>query len=145
MNKISSIRIESKYTELNKLRNFIQQNLSNSKLSGKEIHILELVTFEASANSIEHGYGNKPGNHIDVILKITDKTVNIIILDDGKEIDYKSLPKLSINDIINKGSKRGLGIPLINELMDKVEFSKTSEGRNKLLLTKDFSSSKVED
>lgn len=145
MTQVFSIRIESKFSELHKLRSFIRQNLMKSNLESKEIHILELVSFEACANSIEHGYDSEPDNFIDVILQIINKKVTISIIDDGHELDFNNLPKLTINDIIYKGKKRGLGIPLINELMDDVEFLKTSDGRNKITLKRDFSTQKVKD
>ncbi|HEC80743.1 MAG: hypothetical protein DRH51_03710 [Candidatus Coatesbacteria bacterium] len=136
-----SIRIPSELTELNKLRKFVRDIGKHMPLSEEDLDTIELVIYEACANSIEHAYRYQKGNYIDIIITIRESLVRITITDSGKPFDNEKLSQVTINNIIQKKRKRGLGIPLIKALMDEVTFDSTPEGRNRVKMVKDFSRS----
>jgi anti-sigma regulatory factor (Ser/Thr protein kinase) len=134
-----SIRIPSDLDELNKLRKFIQDIGKSLVLSEDDLNTIELVIYEACANSIEHAHRYEKGKYIDIIITIKDSLVRITITDSGKPFDINYLNQIKVGDIIKKKRKRGLGIPLIKTLMDEVVFDYTPEGRNRIKMVKDFS------
>ena len=117
---------------------------SMADFSNLEIFKIELAVVESVNNAIKHAYNNESGHDIEVIfilhrnritLEICDtgKTLNIILLEKKSE----PLPPFGPDDIENL-PEGGMGLSIINQVMDGVTYE-TSNGRNKLILTKFFS------
>jgi len=136
-----SLRIGSEPKSLEEARRFVNDLLKDSKFSSEEIGIIELVTYEACANSIEHAYENQPDFYVDLNIQILGKRVIIQIEDSGKKFTPQEIYPLDIGARIDKRLSRGMGLPLIKALMDEMSFEPTALGNNRIVMMKDFSSS----
>lgn len=91
---------------------------------------ITLAVDEACSNIIKHSYMNDPGKRIDVSIKIHEKKLEIQITDYGKQCDIRQMKSRNINDI----RPGGLGIYIMNKIMDSVEYDCTSPRKNQIRL-----------
>ena len=134
-----SIRINSEPQSLEGIRSFIVELLKETDFSEKEMSIIELVTYEACANSIEHAHKNIPDLYVDLLFQIYGKKILISITDSGEEFVPTDIPDIDISEKIAHKDGRGMGLPIIKALMDEVTFERTRDHQNCITMKKDFS------
>jgi serine/threonine-protein kinase RsbW len=100
-------------------------------LAPERIEDLKTIVSEAAMNAMQHGNKGKPEARVTVLMNFKDDTINIWVKDAGNGI--KELPiKPNIGNIIeNIDPPVGLGLFLIKNLADYVEFNDiTDEGHS---------------
>ena len=99
-----------------------------------QIDELQLALIEACINAFEHSKSNDSKLYIKFVMNENELTV--IIKDNGKGFDMNKIDKTpDIKEKLKSDYKRGWGIMLIKNLMDKVEIKSNSEGTT-LIMTK---------
>ncbi|WP_457551929.1 ATP-binding protein [Desulfobacula sp.] len=93
-----------------------------------------LAVDEACSNIIKHSYKKDYDRKIDLSVKLETNLLTISIIDHGISFDKNSIKERNI-DKIKPG---GLGLYIINQVMDKVEYSRTEEGFNKITMIKEL-------
>ncbi len=93
---------------------------------------ITLAVDEACSNIIKHSYMNDPEKKIDISIKAQGKELEIHITDYGKQCDISQMQSRDINDI----RPGGLGIYIINNVMDSVEYDCSSPGKNQIRMVK---------
>lgn len=93
---------------------------------------ITLAVDEACSNIIKHSYMNDPGKKIDISIKAHGKELEIHITDYGKQCDIRLMQSRDINDI----RPGGLGIYIINKVMDSVKYDCSSPGKNQIRMVK---------
>jgi len=93
-------------------------------LQKERIEDLKTAVSEACLNAIEHGNKGRPEARVAITMRFEDDAIKVAVKDEGHGL--KGLPRTpDIEDKINKlESPRGLGIFLIEQLVDKVDFHK---------------------
>jgi serine/threonine-protein kinase RsbW len=104
-----------------------------AKLMGfKEERVEDLKTAvaEACINAIEHGNLLNEALSVGVVLSTVDDTLEVKVIDDGKGL--KALPPKPDIDrkIHGEEDPRGMGMFLIQALVDEAEWVKGSNGRS---------------
>jgi len=94
-------------------------------------HII-LAVDEACSNIIKHSYMNDPRGKIDLCVEIHQTELKIIIKDYGKQRDIRQI-KAKNFDGLKPG---GLGIHIMNQVMDSVEYDCTSSSHNEIKMIK---------
>jgi serine/threonine-protein kinase RsbW len=90
------------------------------------IEDLKTAVAEACTNAIEHGNSLDENIQVMVIVRIRADQVQIKVIDDG----HKPIPPIP-TDRSQRMDFRGMGMFLITNLVDEVEF-KSSPGRNEI-------------
>ena len=95
----------------------------------ERIEDLKTVVAEAALNAMQHGNKGRPDARVIVNMNYKDNAINVSVLDEGDGIN-KLPPTPDIERIINKiDPPIGIGVFLIDQLADKVEFNQmTNEG-----------------
>ncbi len=93
---------------------------------------LTLAVDEACSNIIKHSYLNDPKGKIDLCIRFGDKQFEIIITDYGKQCDISQLKPRDLKDI----RPGGLGLYIMNKVMDSVTYSCGIDGKNKVIMIK---------
>jgi serine/threonine-protein kinase RsbW len=98
----------------------------------ERIEDLKTAVSEACINAMEHGNKNDPGARVVINMHYDDHIFSVSVMDQGKGLDNSNKP-LEEPDIELKiqqlQTPRGLGIFLIKQLVDEVEFNQiTDEG-----------------
>lgn len=99
-----------------------------------KIDELNQALIEACINSFEHGKSDDNKLYIKFVMHNNELT--IIIKDKGKGFDMNQVdPKPNIKDKLKSSYKRGWGLMLIKNLMDKVDIQSSPNGTT-LTMTK---------
>ncbi len=96
---------------------------------------LALAVAEAATNAIEHAYGGDPGRRIELRYEDRGPEFRVEVVDTGAMIDPRSLPRVDLQKYANERRKGGLGVHLMEKIMDSVTFRRSAR-RNICCLVK---------
>ena len=132
-----SLLVSNKIDELFKVAQFIEELGESWSLPDSLTANLNLVLEEAISNTILYGYEDTDIHTIEIIFNKSESQISITIKDDGLEFDptKKGDPDTSLT--AEERPIGGLGIFLIKQLMDKVQYLR-EEKINCLILTKNI-------
>jgi anti-anti-sigma factor len=116
------------------VRDFITEVCEQAGFSRRETNNTKLAVDEACTNIIKHAYDDNAGD-IELRADITSGDVTIHILDSGKRFDFAGVKDPDLDQYVETGKKGGLGVFLINRLMDRVEYRSGHDG-NELVLAR---------
>lgn len=133
------IRITSSKKNVKKIRSEVDQLGLELKLPKSDIFNLKLAINEAHANVIEHAYAGREDGEIIFIFDLFDDRIAITIKDFGRGFGQKTIKDESHLDEI-EGS--GLGLFLIESLMDEIKYKKFSKLGTELKMVKYFEGGK---
>lgn len=136
-NNQKSLLVSNKIDELSKVAQFIEELGESWSLPDSLTANLNLVLEEAISNTILYGYEDTDIHTIEIIFNKSESQISITIKDDGLEFDptKKGDPDTSLT--AEERPIGGLGIFLIKQLMDKVQYLR-EEKINCLILTKNI-------
>ncbi len=103
----------------------------------QQIHHVVMALDEALHNVMEHALDFDREKNIELTLELYENGVIIRIQNEGPDFDPVS-EEFSIEEFVADNRKRGLGLYFINELLDKVSYQVTPEGKNYVRLEKFF-------
>jgi len=90
---------------------------------------LTLAVSEAVTNAIEHGNRLRQEIHVGVVFSMEEDQIVIRVIDQGEKTQPPEIRRCTISEeSIERGELRGLGLYLIHQLVDQVEFSSNEEG-----------------
>ncbi|MDZ7316619.1 MAG: ATP-binding protein [candidate division KSB1 bacterium] len=89
-----------------------------------------LALDEACTNIIKHAYKMQNDQRISIICRITPGKLVFILEDDGEPADIKKIKSRPLNEI----RPGGLGVYLINSVMDKVRYKAGKVKGNRLYM-----------
>ena len=84
-----------------------------------------MAIIEACLNAFEH---SKTKEQVEIHFKIKDDRLVIQVTDKGRGFDKSKVEIPNIDEKLRSHSKRGGGLKLIEELMDRVTFESSDEG-----------------
>ncbi len=126
------INITAQPENLKQIRAMTAKIASSAMFSKEDAGAVILAVDEACSNIIKHCCKDDTTRSIDVTLTLDRESLCITIVDNGELFDVKSIKPRDIEDI----KPGGLGVHIIREVMDIVEYSHTSEGFNQIKLVK---------
>jgi serine/threonine-protein kinase RsbW len=95
---------------------------------------LQLAVSEAVTNAIEHGNHNQPHVKVGVQFVLFGERLAIRVVDQGGDMpELAPVARPSMDDKLLEDSPRGLGIFLIQQLVDEVEL-RSGEGRTEFVM-----------
>lgn len=131
-----AIRISCTRRNLKVVRDFVSEFLATHHLSDLVINQIVLAVDEVVANLIIHGNGEDESQFLDVRLSIQDKEFCIEIEDQNlTSYSPSSYQEPDLQEYVRIGKKGGVGMMLVNRIMDRVEFT-TQDSHNRCLLCK---------
>jgi serine/threonine-protein kinase RsbW len=97
---------------------------------------LQLAIEEACVNLIDHGYPPQRPGPIDVAIEVENDRVTVVISDRAAPFDPKFAPAPDLDSDWSDRSIGGLGLHLIRNVMDELNYDSLPGGGNRLTLTK---------
>jgi anti-sigma regulatory factor (Ser/Thr protein kinase) len=135
-NKISELSIEATIENLEKVEEFIDENLDKCNFYKKRMSQIKISVEEIYVNIAHYAYSPNTGMaKISVDINQDDKYMEIVFIDQGKP--YNPLEKKD-PDVKLKVSERqmgGLGIYMTKKLMDDISYE-YKDGQNILRIKK---------
>ncbi|MGD9345935.1 MAG: ATP-binding protein [Candidatus Aminicenantes bacterium] len=123
---MKTLTVVSDLAELNKIRAFLKENLSDLSISEQDFYTIELSMLEICVNIIRYAY---PENKGKIHLKTwKDKSKFYIeISDDGLPFDPTQVEEPDLEKMIANGQKGGFGIFLARKLMDGFDYQRKND------------------
>lgn len=126
--KTYQLRIPSQSDNLELIREVVGKISKKVGFDDEEASKIELAVDEACANVIKHAYERDQKKPIEIVVKIEFGKLTIIITDQGKGFDPEKLKQPDMKEYLAEMRVGGLGIFLMETLMDEVNF-KSSPGK----------------
>lgn len=124
--------------KLKEIRHFVSEVLEDIGLSEIDRHKVILAIDEVCANLIIHSNKCDPAEKLEIYVEEGEaEQVNFEIVDYGEGFNYNNYKEPNLEEIIRKRKKGGLGIMLVKNIMDSVEFSNEGQ-KNVCRLMKKF-------
>jgi serine/threonine-protein kinase RsbW len=128
-------KFPGRYESLAAIADFIRTEACSCGLGNKEVFELETAVDEAVSNIIEHSYGGEDIGDITCRSDCQPIGLEIILEDQGQPFDPTCVPIPDISAPLEDRKNNGLGIFMMCQLVDKVDFD-FNKSRNQLTLFK---------
>lgn len=96
---------------------------------------LALAVDEATTNAIEHAYAGDPGREVVINFDDRGPDFRVEVVDTGAMVDPRTVPRVDLPRYVSERRKGGLGVHLMEKIMDSVTFRRSAR-RNVCLLVK---------
>ena len=116
-------------------RDFITDCCNRHDIPNETVFELKLAVDEACANVIEHGYKDMDPGSIILSFRIEPGRILVSITDFGHVFEPAAAPKPDVEAALEDREMGGLGLYLIYQTMDNIDYQTSEEG-NTLLFTK---------
>lgn len=126
----------SDFANLESIRDFVAQAAREADLDDMEIYHVQLAADEAASNIIEHAYEGRTDREFEIECEVDRNQVTIILHDHGKVFDITKVRKPNVKGKLSEREIGGLGVYLIQKLMDEVHFESSIESGNTLTMVK---------
>ena len=130
------LSVTSNMKNLTAISDFITSVAKKLGLDDDQTFALQMAVDEACANVIEHAYGGQTNGTISIHCQTLNDDVVVTIHDHGRPFDPQSVPRPDITAPLEKRQNGGLGLYLMEKLMDSVEWEFDAEKGNTLTLRK---------
>jgi serine/threonine-protein kinase RsbW len=132
---VFSIPGETHY--LTQIRSLISQVASEAGLAEEELYKIETAVDEACTNVIEHAYkGEKESKPIQICLEVTPSRLVVSVKDYGRKFNPGAVKPPDLSKFITEKRDGGLGLFLLQSLMDEIHYTSDPRGYNELTLIK---------
>ncbi|RIJ36841.1 ATP-binding protein [Pontibacter oryzae] len=131
----NSIRVNCTKKNLKLIRDFVTEYLKALALSDILMNQIVLAVDEICANLIIHANHEDPAKYLTLTIHNLSGQIKFEIADNGVAFQRTNYKEPDIQEHIRLGKKGGVGIALVNRIMDKVEFT-TNGSQNTCLLYK---------
>ena len=130
-----SIILTNDISEISKLNEFVEEIGNELSLAPDVVFNLNLVLEEAVVNVINYAYPKDEHQSIYLSATLHDGSIVLILTDTGKEFDPTMAPDVDITLSADEREIGGLGIFLIQQIMNEVKYERI-DGKNVLTLEK---------
>ena len=96
---------------------------------------LALAVDEATTNVIEHAYGGSTECEIELRIEDRGPEFRVEVIDSGASVDPRAVPRVDLGRYVTERRTGGLGVHLMEKIMDSVTFRRTAR-RNVCCLVK---------
>ena len=128
---------KNEMTEVGRLRTFFFSVCREYGIDEETAKTLNLALEEWVANVIGYAYPKGMRGHVEVTADVTDDVLTLVIKDHGTPFDPTQYEEIDVDAGLNERSIGGLGIHLVRNIMDTVVYERTTDGYNRLTLTKE--------
>ncbi|VAW86736.1 hypothetical protein MNBD_GAMMA16-1337 [hydrothermal vent metagenome] len=130
MNKVATIRFQAKPKELSELRKNSREAIQTLGFNKETVDFLIIAINEACMNVIQHAYGDQ--QDCEIILEIFNSSTEATfrLTDFAPPVDQDKIQSRDLDEI----KPGGLGVHIINEIMDQVEYRHDPQGTGNILI-----------
>jgi len=97
---------------------------------------IELAVDEACTNVIMHAYEKDSSKIYTVICVYNQNSFTVEVQDHGKPFHFEAVPEPDVKSRIEEQKVGGLGIYLIRQIMDEVNYFEETDGLKRLVMKK---------
>ncbi len=134
------LKVPSSTENLALVREFVNSIGTQAGLGERDLFQLTLAVDEACANVIEHAYGNDVTKEVLLTANFDDDSLEIRVEDTGVGFDPSGREQKSLETLIAERRKGGLGLKMMQSVMDEVHYDIEPGRKNQLRLVKKLKS-----
>ena len=120
------IQVPSETSYLGLIRDLTKALAVSSGFDETTAGKLALAVDEASANVIEHAYQGASNKSFEVRIDDRGSEFRVDVVDSGAMVDPRALPRVDLERYASERRKGGLGVHLMEKIMDSVTFRRTA-------------------
>ncbi|MCD6380029.1 anti-sigma factor antagonist [bacterium] len=128
------LEIHADENNLGEIRDYVSNVCAQAGFNKRETNNTKLAVDEACTNIIKHAYSGKSGK-ITVDMRVWSGNVEIHLRDKGNPFNWSGVKDPDLEEYVEMGKRGGLGIYLMNRLMDDIKYESSSDG-NHLIMAK---------
>ena len=132
---MAELSLGAEPTKLADIRAFVEETGQGLGLDETAIYALQLAVDEACTNIIMHAYDTQ-GGHIKVQIKSVGDWVEVVIRDWGEAFDPELVPSPDVDAPLEERRLGGMGLFLMQQMMDRVDFEFSDRDGNTLTMAK---------
>jgi anti-sigma regulatory factor (Ser/Thr protein kinase) len=129
MNTKLTLLIQNQVSQLVELTKKADGFLQSHQLPLEIIYKVNLILEEALTNIIKYAYKDTLKHDIRIEMTLNERELIIEFQDDGEEFDPISAPPPKPRDSISESPVGGLGIHLVKQMADRIEYQR-HQGKN---------------
>ena len=114
------LTVTSKMENLAVVYDFVTSVAGEFSLSDDETFALQMAVDEACANVIEHAYDRTANGKMSIRCRLIDDEIVVIIRDHGRPFNPQCVPRPDVTAPLDKRCDGGLGLYLMEKLMDSI-------------------------
>jgi len=124
MNSKLEIKITNKINEVSRVVEQVEVFAEEINLPFKVLNTVNLALDEIITNIISYGYADEESHEIKIELFLHDGVLSVIVEDDAKAFNPLDQPEPDIDIPLEEKQIGGLGIHLIKNLMDELDYTR---------------------
>ena len=128
----------SSLADLERLVAFVERHCELAGADADSRFALRLAVEEAFINIMQHGYG-AGGGPVTVSLRADGQRITLTLRDQARPFDPTSVPAPDLGADWQQRAVGGLGLHLVQSMMNEVRYESDAGRENVLTLVKDFS------
>jgi len=132
----ATICIDSEFDQIGRARDFVEAIARRIPMSEPEIYDMVLAVDEAVTNVIEHAYGGLRGRTVELLAEYAADHFTIIITHHGASFDPSGHQDPVMKEHLAQRRVGGLGLYLMRQLMDLIEYGVNSNGAQQIRMVK---------
>ena len=129
------MRWRADLAQLAAIREFVAEASRSLDADEQAIRDLQLAVDEVCSNSIRHGYGGQEGQ-IEVSVERIGHSIRVVVRDWGMAFDPEQIPVPDLDLPLEERSLGGLGLFLVQQVMDDVRFEFNDSKGNSVTMVK---------
>jgi len=118
----NNITVSSQLTSLSEVRMFVADYLSEQHVTENDANMIVLSVDEICANLILHAGNNGIEDEITIELNKINDTIKVTILDHCLSFNPTQSKNNTVEYLVKEKKKGGIGLLLVNKIMDKIEY-----------------------
>lgn len=122
-----NLSVEASTEHLGEVRDFIAEHAAAFGFNQQEIADIKLAVDEAYTNIIKHAYKDHDEKNVSIELGYNSEEFWVKLLDTGTPFDPKNYSFPNIRKQIKNKKRGGVGVYLIQKLMDEVNYQSDGE------------------
>jgi len=130
-----SITVSASTAQIADVRDFVARHAAAYGFSDEDVHDIRLAVDEAYTNVIKHAYNFDASKKVKVKISTGNGKFTISLSDEGTAFDPASYEKPDVAERVMLRKRGGVGVYLIQKLMDDVEYRKDGK-YNEILMSK---------
>ena len=116
------LKISCSKDNLKRIREFVIHELRDDGLDDVVLNNIVLAVDEVSANLIIHSHACNPNDYFDLVIRKESEGILFEFIDQGVGFDIGQYESPSIQEIVKKKKKGGVGLILVRKIMDDINF-----------------------
>jgi anti-sigma regulatory factor (Ser/Thr protein kinase) len=120
------LAVPSETSFLGLIRDITKKMAAGAGFDAATADRVALAVDEAATNVIEHAYRGAANREVEVRFDDRGPDFRVDVVDDGAMVDPRSVPHVDLEKYVSERRTGGLGVHLMEKIMDSVTFRRTA-------------------